>query len=224
MKIISAVAIIYKNLGRIMKIAVFYHIYQYGPWEAIFNDQWKAISESNLLHAADLIHIGINGKIFGESGNPHIKVRFNPNPQMEESDTLKDLSSFALNNPEYKILYIHTKGASNYTKNVNDWRNMMNYFCIEEWRDCVKLLNEYDAVGCNILTDAAVDIAQPHFSGNFWWANAEYISKLDYSYLNHPNRLAREFWIGTGNGNMYEIHNSGVNHYDERYPREMYVK
>ena len=124
-----------------MKIAVFYHIYQYGPWEAIFNDQWKAIVESNLLHAADIIHIGINGKVFGESGNPHIKVKFNPNPEKEETDTLKDLARFASDNPEYKILYIHTKGASNYTKNVNDWRNMMNYFCIEQWRDCVKLLN-----------------------------------------------------------------------------------
>ena len=96
-----------------MKIAVFYHIYQYGPWEQIFNDQWSLISDSNLLHAADLIHIGINGSIFGESGNPHIRVKFNQNPEKEESDTLKDLALFAKDNPDYKILYILTKGASN---------------------------------------------------------------------------------------------------------------
>lgn len=207
-----------------MKIAVFYHIYQYGPWEQIFNDQWSLISDSNLLHAADLIHIGINGSIFGESGNPHIRVKFNPNPEKEESDTLKDLALFAKDNPEYKILYIHTKGASNYTKNINDWRNLMNYFCIDQWRYCVKLLNSYDAVGCNLLDYPDNDILRPHFSGNFWWANAEYINKLDYGHLVHPNRFAREFWIGTAHGNLYEIHNSGVNHYDERYPREMYVR
>lgn len=206
-----------------MKIAVFYHIYQYGPWEQIFNDQWKIIVESNLLHAAELIHIGINGKVFGESGNPHIQVKFNQNPEMEEADTLKDLALFAKNNPYYKILYIHTKGASNYTKNVNDWRNMMNYFCIEQWRDCIKLLNTYDAIGCNLQDYIDDNVSRPHFSGNFWWANASYINQLDMSYLESKNRFFREFWIGTGNGDLHELHNSNVNHYDQSYPRNMYV-
>ena len=49
-------------------------------------------------------------------------------------------------------------------------------------------------------------------------------TELDYSYLEHSNRFAREFWIGTAHGNLYEIHKSGVNHYDERYPREMYAR
>jgi len=85
------------------------------------------------------------------------------------------------------------------------------------------LLNDHDAVGCNLLDDPDNDILRPHFSGNFWWANAEYIAKLDYSYLDHPNRYAREFWIGTAHGDLYEMHNSGVNHYDERYPRDNYA-
>lgn len=207
-----------------MKIAVFYHIYQYGPWEHMFNEQWKLITDSNLLDVANPLHIGINGHIFGNTANPRIRVKFNSNPQMEEADTLKDLAMFASQNPDYKILYIHTKGASNMTKNVNDWRAMMNYFCIEQWRDCVKLLNEHDAVGCNLQDYPDNDILRPHFSGNFWWANASYINTLDYSWLTHPNRYAREFWIGTGHGDLYEIYKSDVNHYDERYPRELYVK
>ena len=202
-----------------MKIAIFYHIYQYGLWQSIFNEQWKCISESNLLHTAEIIHLGINGNVFAESGNTHIRAKLNKNPQNEEADTLKDLAQFAKNNPDYKILYIHTKGVSNYTENTSDWRNMMNYFCIEQWRDCIKLLNTYDAVGCNLT-----QLPLLHFSGNFWWANAEYINKLDPKFLDYDDRFAREFWIGTGNGNLYEIHNSGIkNHYRNNYPREMYA-
>lgn len=207
-----------------MKVAVFYHMYQYGPWEQIFNDQWQLIVDSNLLHVADLIHIGINGKVFGQSGNPHIIAKFNKNPENEESDTLKDLSNFCYKNSDYKVLYIHTKGVSNYTKNVNDWRNMMNYFCIEQWRDCVKLLDKYDAVGCNLQDYDDGFTKYPHFSGNFWWANAYYINKLDNTYLDHPVRTFKEFWIGSAHGNLHELHHSGVNHYDERYPRSNYVE
>lgn len=205
-----------------MKIATFYHIYQYGPWEHIFNEQWKLIVDSNLLDVSNPLHIGINGHIFGETANPRIKVKFNSNLDKEEYDTLKDLASFCHNNPDYKVLYIHTKGVSNMTKNVNDWRNMMNYFCIEQWRECVALLNEYDAVGCNLQDEPAGSFSNMHFSGNFWWANASYINTLDIDYLGSDNRFAREFWIGTGKGNFYSIHKSNVNHYSERYPRENY--
>jgi hypothetical protein len=206
-----------------MKIAVFYHIFQYGPWEHIFREHWTLIVESNLLDVADLIHFGINGHIVPQTGAPRLRYKINSNQKMEESDTLKDLSMFAWQNPEYKILYIHTKGVSNMTKNVNDWRSMMNYFCIEEWRKCTKLLNTYDAVGCNLQDYNDNGIKRPHFSGNFWWANAKYINTLKYEHLNSSNRYAREFWIGSGNGNLHEIHHSGVNHYDERYPRSSYV-
>lgn len=206
-----------------MNIAVFYHIYQYGPWEQIFNEQWKIIVDSNLLDVANPLHIGINGGIFGESGNPRIKVKFNQNLDMEESDTLRDLAFFAYQNPNYKILYMHTKGVSNYSRNTNDWRNMMNYFCIENWRDCIKLLNQYDAVGCNLQNYNDNGIDRSHFSGNFWWANASYINQLDMSCLESNNRFSREFWIGTGNGDLHELHNSNVNHYDQPYPRNMYV-
>lgn len=205
-----------------MKIAVFYHIYQWGPWEEIFNEQWKTYVSSNLLDVADITHIGLNGKIFGESGNPRIRVKFNQNQEMQEAETLKDLFFFARENPGYKILYFHAKGVSNYSKNTNDWRKMMNYFCIEKWRDCIPLLDIYDAVGCNLQDHNDNGINRPHFSGNFWWARSDYVSKLDYSFLESNNRFQREFWIGTGNGKLHELHKSNVNHYDSPYPEELY--
>lgn len=207
-----------------MKIAIFYHIYQYGPWEQIFNEHWDLLLKTNLLDVSDFTFLGINGNLVFNTGHPRVFGNMNPNPEMEESDTLKSLYLFSQNNSEYKILYFHTKGVSNYNKKTTDWRNMMNYFCIEEWRECVKLLDTNDAVGCNLQDYDDNGISKPHFSGNFWWANAKYINTLDYSFLNSENRFAREFWIGTGNGKLYEIHKSNVNHYDSLYPREIYQK
>lgn len=205
-----------------MKIAVFYHIYQFGPWEQIFNEHWDLLIKNNLIDVSDFTFFGINGIQVFNTGHPRVFGNMNPNPQMEESDTLKALYFFCKENPDYKVLYFHTKGVTKYSKKTTDWRNMMNYFCIEKWRNCVKLLNTYDAVGCNLQDYDDDGVLRPHFSGNFWWANAKYINTLDYSWLNSSNRFAREFWIGTGNGNLYEIHKSNVNHYDELYPRELY--
>lgn len=207
-----------------MKIIVFYHLYQYGPWEAVFNEQYGLLRSSGLFDAADGIFIGINGNQTAQFPNEKVYSAINEHPEMHEADTLKALAYTASTVPDAKILYIHSKGVSNYNKKSNDWRKMMNHFCIEKWQDCVDLLQDHDAVGCNYLNYPDNDILKPHFSGNFWWANAEYINKLDMSYLDHPNRFSREFWIGTAHGDLHEVHNSGVNHYEEEYPRELYVK
>lgn len=205
-----------------MKIAVFYHIYQFGPWEQIFNEHWNLLIKTNLIDVSDFTYFGINGIQVFNTGHPRVFGNMNPNPQMEESDTLKALYLFCKDNPDYKVLYFHTKGVTKYNKKTTDWRNMMNYFCLEQWRNCVKLLDSYDALGCNLQDYPDNETPRKHFSGNFWWANARYINTLDYSWLNSSNRFAREFWIGTGNGNLHELHKSNVNHYDELYPRELY--
>jgi hypothetical protein len=206
-----------------MKIAIFYHIYQHGPWKEIFNEQWRLLLKNNLIDVSDFTFLGINGDQMFSSEYPRVFGKINLNPEQEESDTLKALYSFCKDNLNYKVLYFHTKGVSHYTPQTSDWRNMMNYFCIERWEKCVKLLDQYDAVGCNLQDYDDNKIARPHFSGNFWWANARYINTLDHSWLNSFNRFAREFWIGTGNGNLHELHKSNVNNYNELYPREKYA-
>jgi hypothetical protein len=207
-----------------MKIAIFYHIYQYGPWKKIFNEHWELLIKTNLIDVSNFTLFGINGNMSFQTEHPKVFGVQNPNPQMEESDTLKNLHMFANNNKDYKILYFHTKGVSNCNENTKDWRHMMNYFCIEKWRNCIKLLDLYDAVGCNLQNYNDNGKQRPHFSGNFWWANAKYINTLDYSFLNSENRFAREFWIGTGNGKLHEIHKSNVNHYNNFYPKQIYQK
>jgi hypothetical protein len=203
----------------LVKIAVFYHVYQAGNWRDVFNEQFGAIESSGLLDSAEFVHLGINGtELFNYN---KVKSVINPNQHMEETETLKSLLDFSQNNSDYKVLYLHTKGVNKHIKLMDDWRKMMNYFCIERWEECVDLLDSYDAIGCNYFEDTWLG-HYPHFSGNFWWSTTDYIKTLNHGYLETSRRWDREFWIGTGSGKMHEIYNSGVDHFQQRYPRSKY--
>jgi glycosyltransferase involved in cell wall biosynthesis/predicted O-methyltransferase YrrM len=218
------------------KIAIFYHIYQENHWAELFERQIIALQQSGLYDAANHIHFGING----DKPLPFdlIKVKsIKRNIKTDtEADTLLDLYKFALQNPNYKILYMHTKGAgwsvekikkdTHYEVikdilhvNVNHWANYLGYFNINRWKDCVSLLNEYDCVGTEWEKEANLGnhaITIPHYSGNFWWANSEYISQLDpgFLYENNPwKRHQPEFWIGTRNPHYFNYYTSGKNKY-----------
>ena len=196
-------------------------MYQYGNWEQIFNEQVDLIKSSGLYDYAENIYIGINGASTPNFDDPKILYRINRAQNLEEGPTLSSISDFAQENPEYKILYLHSKGVTKTTRSVADWRDLMNYFMIECWEECINYLDSFDAVGCNYSEDTWLG-HHPHFSGNFWWANASYINTLDHSMLTSDLRWAREFWIGSGNGKLYGIHNSEINHYNEEYPKERY--
>lgn len=202
-------------------IAVFYHVYQSSGWWDLFREQYSRLLDSGLGWRAELVHVGINGQEKVHIPLSNFRIEQNPNPDREEADTLRSLLSFAETHPESKILYMHTKGVTRNTPQVRDWRLLMEYFCVERWNECVSFLEQYDAVGCN-LHDGGDSGYFPHFSGNFWWANANYVCSLDRSYLERPERLYREFWVGSGQGRLGELHNSKVDHYHQLYPPENY--
>ncbi len=190
-----------------MKLAIFYHIGQVGIWTPIYQSQLHRLYASGLIKEADHIHFGVNGdqELFNVPENKFIRRNTN---WKEETETLISLKNFAQENPDYKILYLHTKGASKGTVESQSWRMMMEYFVIDRWKECVEYLNTYDCVGQTwlILGDTIWEngIITPntdnvgHYPGNFWWANASYINRLDDKYLESNYRLDREFWIGSG--------------------------
>jgi hypothetical protein len=203
------------------KISVFYHLHQHGDWKAFLQEQLSLIADSGLADACDFIQVGVNGKQIPES---YGKLRFigNDPPWLEETPTLIALRDFCALNPDYKVLYIHTKGITQPTQSTLDWRKIMEYFCIEKWQDCLEQLNIHDAVGCLYMDNCYYGFF-PHFSGNFWWANASYINRLDDSFLSGGIRQNREFWIGSGNGSLCSFHTTGLNHYAHQYPRHLYA-
>lgn len=222
------------NKSRGKKIAIFYHVHQKNDWKRIFEEQIVALQQSGVYDAADYIHIGVNGN----EPLPYILnkvacVKYNKNIHLE-ADTIKNMHSFCLSNPDYKVLYIHAKGV-NYANedaiknNIELWRKYLEYFTIKNWNKCYDLLNEYDCAGTEWETEAHIGDTKsviPHYAGNFWWANASYINKLDVTDLfveNEWTRWKAEFWIGTGNPNYYNFYTTGRNKYGYPIPPEEYT-
>lgn len=198
-----------------MKIAIFYHIAQLGLGAFIYQQQIHRLYTSGLIQKANYIYFGVNGDkdLFNVPEN--VIINRNKNT-LEETETLFALKDFCKNNLDYKILYIHTKGVTKESLTGESWRLMMEYFVIDKWNMCVEYLDNYDAVGSNLKIlgpttwsdgrQSWEKAGTKHFVGNFWWANSSYINQLDDKFLTSDFRLDREFWIGTGNGNMKSLY------------------
>jgi hypothetical protein len=162
----------------------------------------------------------------------------------EETETLQWISTYAKENKVVYFLYFHTKGITHYSEPTEDWRKYMQYFVIGNHKDCIAKLDEgFDC--CGVMWNPTENI-QPshrkgksdvyhHFSGGMWWATAEYINRLDDSYLTEDWRYYREFWIGSAQQRkVHEFHNSRFNdpkslkalggHYKRLYKPEQYMK
>jgi len=210
------------------KIAIFYHVYQYGDyWKELFVKQMTRLQQSGLYDAADYIHIGVNGSYRIPSNLLKIDViKTNKNIDSEK-DTLVDLWNFCKENPEYRVFYFHIKGVRVYkmpkdaysvddqgrpAKDDDAWRDYMEEINIDSWREISQKLDTHDCAGTEFHKFAALGgktMKYPHYSGNFWWANASYIKQLDVNFLHQEIEISRwlpEFWIGTRNPKAYSYH------------------
>lgn len=159
-------------------------------------------------------------------------------PRDWEIPTLKSLKDYCDSvSEETYVLYIHHKGVTHIgNEAVNDWRNLMMYFNVTKWRECVEQLdNGHDTAG--VLWRG--NYHHLHYSGNFWWAKSSYIKKLpavrmpvENNYFGqfglgppgYLHKMDAEFWIGLGNPKAFSFQEFTVDHYTTRYPPELYVK
>jgi len=217
-----------------MKLAVFYHTFQNEISAFIYQQQINRLFVSGLMNKIDHFHIGVNGSQEMFYIPTKAKVVYNKN-WTEETETMIALKDFAHENPDYKILYFHTKGASKGTLIANAWRLMMEYFVIDRWKECVEMLDEYDCVGSNLNSVGETlwsdgTTTKPlegtyNFTGNFWWSNAKHIQTLDHKFLYSDYRIDRELWIGSNpNSNPKTIYQPGIfDSYTYYYKEDDYV-
>lgn len=176
-----------------MKLKHFYHMYADGLWQAPFNEHLTALKDSGLLEELDFIGVGI----VGSEANRTVVKKLLPSKfhvvaesksgweQVTHTPLAKDLLEPS------KIFYAHTKGASNNTRSQGSWRQEMTNGTVYHWRECVDLLDKYDAVGCRWQRHP-----WRHFSGTFWWATSSYLSTL--APISYNYRDEAEAWIGQG--------------------------
>jgi GR25 family glycosyltransferase involved in LPS biosynthesis len=194
------------------------------------------INTSLILELTHIFIINIGTPIDMEhfKNIPHFSkitvVQLSEETTLAENTTINIIHNFSELNDNCNILYLHTKGITCFNtfvyKYINDWVNLMLHNLVDKHNFCYKLLEKYDAVGCNYLENPT-----RHFSGNFWWASSNYICgclekivNIYDSKLFHQYRHKSEEWILSSNDcNFYCLYNSGVNHYKELYPKEKYI-
>ena len=258
------------------KLAVFYHLFIPEPmesWVWWVEEQMGLLQSTGLADNAEVflcttLPLGMvnqkNNKTFDQMVIEYIKDHFafvnvldvrgrHEEPNLFEGQTIKKLWDYCQTFDGY-VFYFHSKGMGSYGTHIpgglNDWKNLMHYFNIEKWKDCVAKLDEgYDACGINLLKEENLNqdtfteeqkFLCNHFAGNFWWATAKHIRNLpdpldmdkysDVKYMMEhlkTYRYAFEVWMGHGcksdHSNYYSFHQSNVHHYFELYPKKRYI-
>ena len=214
----------HRFLGRSIRTACFIHSCTIHGNSSILDELLATLRDSGLLERLDaLVIVNLGDELalpeaLASSDKIHV-VEYSKDVALGERPTLELLRTFASVHEDGKLLYLRTKGASHgaIRRPVTDWTRYMLHFVVERHAACLAALAEYDAIGCNLL-----DEPRRHFSGNFWWANARYVKRL--APVPTTNRHAAEMWIlSDPAGKALSLHDSGINHYREPYPRERYV-
>jgi hypothetical protein len=227
------------------KINIYINIAVVGSVNKVLNNLINRIKESKLYDNCDKINLIINGSpnlLVLDLSDKKYKI-FNPNSNIFKCEfpTLKQIWEDSKSNDNY-ILYLHTKGVTKPNHpNIEDWTNYLAYFNINKWEDRIKELEEYDCTGVNFFGNPedlklnpatwGYGKAPQHYSGNFWWSKSEHIRKLPNPMTWPPNdnysrwRVMCEMWLcQSQDSKYYNAYSSDVDHYMNRYPKELYEK
>lgn len=212
---------------------IFYHMFCTNNCIELFESTFKKIQDHELLSNVEHIYVNLVGleaeRFVDLVKNKHKKIIVSicKDNFYGEMDTIQKLWSFCNQSNNCNILYLHSKGVTHSNNEcIRSWVNYMEYFLIEQWNDCIKILDEYDTCGVNLQ-----DHPGKHYSGNFWWANSAYIKKLPafdivnctVPYVMNNQRGYCEFWLTDNNyGNHHCFHTSNINHYGKIYNESNY--
>jgi hypothetical protein len=212
---------------------IYFHIATIGKYQEIFDEIYSQIVKSNLINEVEIINLCIvGGGKLEVSLNEKIKIYRDLYVETGEFFTLNLIKQFSESTEQnFKILYIHTKGVTTPDNLcIDDWRQYMTYFNVNQYRKCFDMLDEYDSCGVDLVSEPSL-----HYSGNFWWANSSYIKRLptinEIKFPKIPPILSIrhncEFWIGMGDGKLKSLWNSNINVYERhlhKYNTEEYKK
>jgi hypothetical protein len=197
----------------------------------ILEDILKRMSNVNFFDNVDFVFINNIGMQIDVNKYQNISKKiiifnYSFDVNLFENCTIKTMSTFCKLNPQYKVLYLHTKGVSyentnrNVTifENIKDWTDFMSYCLIDNVESCINLLDCYNVIGCNYREPPKEKY--PHFSGNFWWANAKHINLLSVCDLNVKHDA--EWYVLKKKTKFLNVHTCPYGHYENKYKLEQY--
>lgn len=214
------------------RINIFFHVATINNYQQVFEEIFQEISQSGLFDKIDNLFLSVvgNGELNFKKNNKitHIK---NSELNYGEFYTLQLIEDFCKTNTDCQILYLHTKGVSTPNNEcIIDWRKYMTYFNVNQHEKCLKSLKTHNTCGVDLVTTPTT-----HYSGNFWWANSNYIKTLpkisEITSESYPRILSlrhnAEFWICMNKGSHDSLWNSNINVYERHlhiYKPNNYIK
>ena len=203
---------------------IYFHCYCFGSYASVLYNKYKKINNSELLKNIDNFYVIVSNtqerhkdflQQFSTLSNK-IKIINLPNPVFnDESVTLNFIVQKSNDSStNRRILYLHTKGVTHshqlVKKNVDAWVEYLDLYNIHKWKECVDALDTHDVAG------GLYESSNPkHFSGNFWWANTNYIKTLpEITEKNYKLFNRGEFWILSNTDKIYPVsENSTIDRY-----------
>lgn len=218
------------------KLAIFIHAALLDRVGERLQQYFALCSSSGLLDAVERIvvcYVGTNDQPVLPS-SPKIYYQNVSSDLMEfEVPTQEALYEYACENKDAKILYLHTKGVGKEVNScIEEWVAYMIHFLVRKWQDAINQLENFATCGVDLSSEPTL-----HYSGNFWWARADYIASLPPPRLfknieQFPNPLDserhnQEFWICWDKTKSHcGLWDSKVNVYHRhisRYPADQYL-
>lgn len=186
-----------------MSIYVFYHISDLFDYEQISTEQIDTLEHSGLLDAATKVFINQH---YSEQSFSKFKERLKPYKNVEwlvgspvkedyeHSTTVLYQQIAAETTDDFNALYFHQKGLTHKPFDryaaVNAWRQMLDYWNIEQWQLCNNQLNAgADTTGCLYTTNEGM----PHYSGTTRWMKASAIRRMPQLKLPSSIGFAKQF-------------------------------
>lgn len=206
-------------------IVGYIHVCQQGNWQITYDMIMSAAKNSGLYDNSSEIRVGVVNNldhIIPEErfNDPKIKIIGHGSSQLYERLTLHHLRDSS-ENEICQYWYTHTKGIRYFDDHdlhkrncVIDWIRLMIFYNIIKWETATNCLLSNDTYGCEFSVNPC-----KHYSGNFWWANCQYIRTL-------PSRIKEgycdpEFWLLKRDreiliGNVFSSGIDGGSHYTTR--------
>ena len=185
------------------------------------------LRDTGLAQALHHLEIHVAG---GEQPLPFMlprtrRITFHDQLETAENNAMRDVWQYSQHNPGHRVLWFHSIGLSHRAgverERKHAWGKFLAYCNINLWSQCQSLLDFYDCVGADYINYASFGVPHtrlwaPHYSGNFWWANTNYIRRLDPGYLEQDvpwRRYLAELWIGSGHPRAFMMQATDINPY-----------
>ena len=213
-------------------VKVFYHVAAKDHYRSVVLEHMSRLLFSGLYDRAEGIYCFVLAET-AEAAAEASRLLQSFGAKVHVAQTSTDMSQFerftltglrAHLAPTDVFLYMHTKGLRHDVSNLNIywWSFYMQYFLLREHERCIELLRRWDTVGVDWNEARPAEGVRFHYSGNFWWARADYYLRMDDNI--GGGYLDPEFYIGSGdNGRHFTMWQSQNDMYKAEYPPRLFT-